>query len=577
MKKGLLLCMLMTAQFTCADNARLTANELQTAYQIRQGCGYRDTIGNPVITIDDLNPDEANIPNYAAMFTKGLPHDPVSGLLTPVGITSYQQLLKAMNTGNQSDYNAIVLGGTRGLVSPQSGFTFSLQGKDCSLFLALQPWSITSPVAAAEMLELYWMAICRDVLFSDYGTGSGTDADGLGGSLTNDAAAVLSSLGSAFKGPRNMSGFVDATVLFRGNYAGALVGPYISQFYYQSMHRAQLSQEPVLQLFPIAGPREFGVAWVDYIAIQNGTVPHPYIPSDFGASRYISVGRDISTAVHNDAPNEECVNLANILQFNGFPLSSALPYYNGSMPKEAAFADMSLPELYGTMGAGITEALKAAWSNKWRSYRVLRPEEFGGLVDQVKTTSTNPYGIDASMFAVHAGLDTLQVTYNRNSLQSVYYPSENVQTYLLPQVFPEGSPVHPSYPQGHGTVAGACATIIKAYFENDVLISAHMTPMIPNPANLTQLIPLADGTQNLLTVAGEIDKLACDVAAGRNFAGIHYRQDADNGILLGEQVGIAWLQDQARLYSEELFTGFVLRTFSGQKIRVSASGVTALS
>ncbi len=29
-------------------------------------------------------------------------------------------------------------------------------------------------------------------------------------------------------------------------------------------------------------------------------------------------------------------------------------------------------------------------------------------------------------------------------------------SYLLPQAFPEGSPLHPSYPAGHATVAGAC-------------------------------------------------------------------------------------------------------------------------
>ena len=36
-------------------------------------------------------------------------------------------------------------------------------------------------------------------------------------------------------------------------------------------------------------------------------------------------------------------------------------------------------------------------------------------------------------------------------------------TYLLPQPFPEGSPTHPSYPTGHGTVAGACITLLKFF------------------------------------------------------------------------------------------------------------------
>ncbi len=32
--------------------------------------------------------------------------------------------------------------------------------------------------------------------------------------------------------------------------------------------------------------------------------------------------------------------------------------------------------------------------------------------------------------------------------------------------FPEGSPTHPSYGAGHATVAGACVTILKAWFDH---------------------------------------------------------------------------------------------------------------
>jgi hypothetical protein len=35
-------------------------------------------------------------------------------------------------------------------------------------------------------------------------------------------------------------------------------------------------------------------------------------------------------------------------------------------------------------------------------------------------------------------------------------------TYFLAQAFPEGSPQHPSDPQGHATMTGACATILKS-------------------------------------------------------------------------------------------------------------------
>jgi hypothetical protein len=40
---------------------------------------------------------------------------------------------------------------------------------------------------------------------------------------------------------------------------------------------------------------------------------------------------------------------------------------------------------------------------------------------------------------------------------------------LLPMAFQEGSPMHPSYGAGHATVAGACVTILKAFFDGDVV------------------------------------------------------------------------------------------------------------
>ena len=90
------------------------------------------------------------------------------------------------------------------MVNPQGGLTFSLEGADSSLFALPSFPELSSPEAAAILLEDYLMVLCRDVYFSDYGTGLRTDATTVGtGSLTNNAAAVLQDLGSAYTGPRN--------------------------------------------------------------------------------------------------------------------------------------------------------------------------------------------------------------------------------------------------------------------------------------------------------------------------------------------------------------------------------------
>jgi hypothetical protein len=51
----------------------------------------------------------------------------------------------------------------------------------------------------------------------------------------------------------------------------------------------------------------------------------------------------------------------------------------------------------------------------------------------------------------------------------------NYGSYLLPQAFPEGSPTHPCYPTGHGTVGGACITALKFFFNGNQKIRPLLT------------------------------------------------------------------------------------------------------
>jgi len=71
-----------------------------------------------------------------------------------------------------------------------------------------------------------------------------------------------------------------------------------------------------------------------------------------------------------------------------------------------------------------------------------------------------------------------------------------------------------------------------------------------------------------LTLGNEIDKLASNIAFGRDAAGVHYRSDSVQGLLLGEQHAIALLADNSRTYRER-FEGFVLTRFDGKRVRIS--------
>ncbi len=70
-----------------------------------------------------------------------------------------------------------------------------------------------------------------------------------------------------------------------------------------------------------------------------------------------------------------------------------------------------------------------------------------------------------------------------------------------------------------------------------------------------------------LTVGGELNKIASNVAQGRNTAGVHWRSDATESLKLGEQIAIGILKDQRACYNEA-FNGFSLTKFDGTTITV---------
>lgn len=94
-------------------------------------------------------------------------------------------------------------------------------------------------------------------------------------------------------------------------------------------------------------------------------------------------------------------------------------------------------------------------------------------------------------------------------------------TILLPMAYESGCPMHPAYGAGHATVAGACVTILKAWF--------HEMDEFPDPVN-------EDGSayNGRLTVRGELNKLASNVAMGRSMGGVHFRSDNMRSLKMGE-------------------------------------------
>ena len=325
------------------------------------------------------------------------------------------------------------------------------------------------------------------------------------------------------------------------------------------------------QLQPIPRKRNFGITQEDYCALQNGQIPKAYAAGDYKANkkRYISTGRDLAGYAHYDYPYQEAYNALSILYAYRFPLSPANPYVNGSMKNEASFTTLGFIDVAALVGAVCSEAGKAAWAHKWRAQRVLRPEEFANLVNFTKKSHKNTYKLSKEMFCNHAGIDLLKWVKRHNKKQGA-------TTYLMPLAYPEGCPLHPSYPSGHATFAGAYITVLKALFDDKALFSSVIPPVKPDPNNRTKLIPLSGEGEDQMTVGGELNKLAANIAMGRNFAGIHYRADADHGMRLGERVAIACLQDHACCLTEQAFKGFELTTLDGVRIRITGEAVEVI-
>jgi hypothetical protein len=134
-------------------------------------------------------------------------------------------------------------------------------------------------------------------------------------------------------------------------------------------------------------------------------------------------------------------------------------------------------------------------------------------------------------------------------------------SYLLPQAYPEGAPLHPAYGAGHATVAGAGATILKAWFDESFIIP---DPVVASEDGLS-LVPYTGPAT--LTVGGELNKLASNIATGRNFAGIHWRTDFSESVKLGEAIAISILRDHKATFNER-FGGFSLTKFDGTTVTV---------
>jgi len=466
------------------------------------------------------NGDERRFLNRIGNYSKGLPHNAI-GEVNP---QAYGQFLTALESGKFSDLENIPLGGALKLQNPIAAFTFDLEGADSHRLPIRVPPTVSSAETAGEMVELYWQALTRDVPFVNFDTDP----------ITQAAAADLSKL-SDFRGPK-VNGQVTTGTLFRADLPGVTTGPHISQFLLNTIPYGANSIPP--QIRTVLPGIDYLTSFSDWLNIQNGALP--VAPNQFDPTpQLIRTPRDIGEYVHRDFEFQAALNAFLLLQSLRAPASPTNPYNLSKTQMPAiTFGAVFTPDM---LDRAVNCGTRAAWYQKWAVHRRLRPEEMGGLIQNHKT-----------------GVARAPLSNEILNAAVLNLVASRFGSFLLPMAFPEGCPSHPSYPAGHAVIIGASVTILKALFDEAFVIPK---PVMPSPDGKS-LVPFI-GTP--LTVGGELNKLASNIALARNGAGVHWRSDSVEGINLGEKAAISLLQDM-KLTLTEPFEGFSFTKFDGTSI-----------
>ena len=557
-------------------------------------------------------------PNYLMSFTKGMPHDKHTGLVSnPQGFLGemvFQKFVLGLDSGDPRDFIDTPLGPegytededgghgwhskkaqkakarVRAWESQGAGNTFDLEGPDAQAVTMPPAPALGSAELTAEMGEVYAQALLRDVPFTDIVDGSGKVFFDCKRQGRPDITVkqILNRLNRlewfksedccdlSLEEQARKRGQLNGQNAFRGITPGDEIGPYISQFLLagnrgingNDMERDRSKGLVTYGAISIDQRVRFAMpcddhmtSWYEYLDVQQGANLgglEAYVKKP--SRRFITTPRDLATYVHYDALYEAYLNACLILLAEGVPFDPGIPFQaNDFLDHQQGFAHFGGPHILSLVTEVATRALKAVRFQKFNVHRRLRPEALAARLARAKKLATPE--VD-QMVADLGGILELIAKKNGNS-----DPVLKGKNFLLPMAFCEGSPMHPSYGAGHATVAGACVTILKAFFD-------HKHPLTLAGSDTQAFVPNADGsalgvqnvTNGRLTVEGELNKLASNISIGRDWAGVHYFTDYIESIRMGEQIALGILEEQKLTYGENF--SMTVPLYDGGSIRI---------
>ena len=606
----------------------MTTSKLPTGIDRRVEARKRRDIASaasaslPILTAASNGDEIRYAETQPANFTKGLAHNEY-GLADQ---DAYKKFCAALNTGDPNMTGLAIAAGPdqRKWESPLAGVYFNDIGADPDAVAMAPAPKLGRSELCAEMATIYAMALTRDIPFEDL-----QDPQTLIPNISTNGMPVK--VGDLVDELRKLSWFdpegspvgfkgkaltgherrrrqaawetpergLTAKVLFRGSTKGAKQGPYMSQF--MLIGTTDLSGASPLdgaigyglqntsqaQLVPDQGV-DYMTTWSSWLTVQQGA---KFEQPAHTKRRRIHTPRDLAGYVHFDALYQAYLNACLILLSNKADVDMGNPIANTRSSTSTGFATWGAPHILSLVTEVATRGLRAARRTKFQVHRRARPEVIAARLAQVanghigsmdtaavmqiqnmlkelgfNTTSAQPRtGSILEWIAQH------NATANGTKKQTPLHADKN---FLLPMAFIEGSPMHPAYGAGHATVAGACVTVLKAFFEAKDKYSAKINggDKFYAASEDGKLKPAHISTAPDISISEELDKLAANISIGRNIAGVHYYSDYYDSLRMGERIAVSMLEESMSTYHEKVMLSF--DSFDGDEITISTSGGT---
>jgi hypothetical protein len=485
------------------------------------------------------------IPDFRGVYSKGFAgHTGANNIPTNPNKVVYQKFVDGLKNRDINLINQVCSLPPARLADPCSLFDLEIQGKNRFSYSMPPAPSPIGATGAAELLEVYAMALLRDyqlVLLdpncSLYSSIPQIAKDRVQKYITelnkNQIPALLQC-------PVNAQGNITPSLLFRGDSSGCKVGPYTSQFLYYPVVLGTLLLEQENVVLDTSfnkidfSNNDLGTTTNYFLEIWNG-VGKP-AQEDKITLRYLTTLRDLALYIHRDEVWQPFFIACSLLLDYGVPTGF---YCKNRSSAPSRFINLGVVDLWSLVMKAVKLAMNSAWVWKWKQLR-MRPEEMAYQVHLKKKYPEDPSGLNFPSFLLSNQNDIMNDISNNNN-----------GNYLMPLSYRQGSPFHPAYPGGHATIAGACITILKAWFNCDTLIKAYIPDLSGNEL-LEYRIGTGSTADVFFKVSDELDKLGYNCGITRNFAGIHYRSDDIQGLLLGETVAIDLLKEEIMKYTDDI-------------------------